>query len=211
MRVKPRSFVAVVKATERVLRARRIDHVFVGGLAVLAFGEPRTTMDVDVIAAYGPADADPLAQEFRRRGFFASEEDLRDALTDRTHCTIEDRRSRYRVDLSAATTTPAKDAIAARQAVRWRGMSLPIAGPEHTIVMKLVFGREQDFEDALGMYRRQQTRLDVERMRGFARERGVLRELRGLELTARTLDVDRPKRRRSGRAARTRTSSRKQP
>ncbi|OGS50403.1 MAG: hypothetical protein A3K65_04190 [Euryarchaeota archaeon RBG_16_68_12] len=192
MPAKPRSYVAVVKATEGVLRACRIDHVFVGGLAVLAFGEPRTVTDVDVVAAYGPGDAAPLVQGFLRSGFLASPEGLRDALTDGAHCIIEDGRSRCRVDLSAATTAPAKDAIAARQDVRWRGMTLPIAGPEHTIVTKLAFGKEQDFEDALGIYRRQQARLDVERMRGFARERGVLEELDGLGFMAGVLAAERP-------------------
>jgi len=44
---KRRSFVAVVKAAERSLRAAGMDHVFVGALAVGAFGVPRTTADVD--------------------------------------------------------------------------------------------------------------------------------------------------------------------
>src|SRR2546426_9848073 len=52
MPARPRSYAAVVKAAERALRAARVDHVFVGGIAVMAFGEPRTTLDVDVIASY---------------------------------------------------------------------------------------------------------------------------------------------------------------
>ena len=184
MAAKPRPFAAVVKATEQVLQARGIDHVFVGGLAVLAFGEPRTMTDVEVVAAYGPGDAAPLAEEFRRHGFHASEEVLRAALADSTQCTIEDQRSHGRVDLSPATTELGKDAIAARRSVRWRGMPLPIAGPEHTIVVKLAFGKERDFEDALEIYKRQGTRLDVARMQELARKRGVLEEVQGLEFMA---------------------------
>src|SRR5712691_8657370 len=52
MPAKRRSFVAVVKAAERSLRAAGMDHVFVGALAVAAFGVPRTTTDVDVIVDY---------------------------------------------------------------------------------------------------------------------------------------------------------------
>ncbi len=183
----PRSYVAVVRAAERAFRARRIDHVYVGGVAVLAFGEPRTTMDVDVIARYGSGDADPLAQEFRRRGFRASAEDLRDALSDRTHSTLEDTRSRYRIDLAAATRPAAEHAIADRVTVRWRGMSLPVAAPEHTVVMKLRYGSEQDLRDALGILVRQRGRLDLRRMRAFARRQGALTALRDLEAKARTL------------------------
>lgn len=210
MPTKPRSFAAVVKATEQALRACRIDHVFVGGLAVLAFGEPRTTTEVEVVAAYGAGDAAPLAEAFGRQGFRASEEGLRVALADSTHCTIEDQRSPCRVDLSTATTELAKDAIAAREAVRWRGMSLPIAGPEHTIVVKLAFGKEQDFEDALGIYKRQGNRLDVARMQEFARKRGVLEEVQGLEFMAGVL-AEEPSKRLGAGAGGTRASSRKQP
>src|SRR2546422_8599003 len=59
MPARPRSYAAVVKAAERALRAARVDHVFVGGLAVMAFGEPRTTLDVDVIASYRRAGVAP--------------------------------------------------------------------------------------------------------------------------------------------------------
>src|SRR6266566_8890183 len=77
MPAKRRSFVGVVSATEKSLRAARVEHVFVGALAVLAFGVPRTTTDVDVIVDYGEEDAPWLAESFRRRSFEVSPEDLR--------------------------------------------------------------------------------------------------------------------------------------
>src|SRR2546427_6256851 len=48
---KRRSLDDVLRTAEGVLRASRVEHVFVGGVTVLAFGIPRTTTDVDVIAA----------------------------------------------------------------------------------------------------------------------------------------------------------------
>ncbi len=187
MPARPRSFVAVVKAAERALRARRIDHVFVGGVAVLAFGEPRTTRDVDVIASYRSQDVDPLTAEFRHEGFLASAADLRDALSDRTHCSLDDTRSSYRVDLAPATTPATEHAIEDRRIVRWRGMLLPIAAPEHTVVMKLRYGSEQDVLDALGILVRQHGQLDVRRMREFALQQRVVEALRDLERQAESL------------------------
>ena len=58
---------------------------------------------------------------------------------------------------------------------------MPIADPEHTIVMKLVYGSEQDVEDALGIYVRQRKRLGLRRIRQFASRQGVLDDLRDLE------------------------------
>jgi len=187
MPAKPRSYIAVVKAAERTLRARRIDHAFVGGIAVLAFGEPRTTMDVDVVAAYRLQDAAPLAAEFRRRGFLASPEDLRCALSDPSRGRLKDTRSWHWIDLIPVTGAAEAHAIEGHRTVRWRGMALPIAAPEHTVVMKLVFTGEKNLRDALGILVRQRGRLDVRRMRAFARDRGVIEELRDLESMARTL------------------------
>jgi len=197
MPARPRSYAAVVKAAERALRAARVDHVFVGGIAVMAFGEPRTTRDVDVIAEYRWGDVPALVKAFRREGFRPSSADFRDSLSDGTHTTIPDARSEYHVDLKPAVRIAAVHAIADRVTVLWKGMSLPMAGPEHTIVMKLVYGSEQDLEDATRIYRRNRVRLDLVRMREFARQQGVGDALRVLEG-----ETGPPKKRRAGRKRR---------
>ncbi len=184
MPAKRRSFVGVVKAAEGSLRAAHVKHVFVGALAVAAFGVPRTTSDVDVIVDYREDDAPRLAESFRRRKFQASADDLRDARAEGAHCTVHDTLSAFRVDIAPASRPRAKDAIRHLVTVHWRGSSFPIADPEHTIVMKLVYGSEQDVEDALGICVRQRKRLALGRMRQFAKRQGVLEDLRDLERSA---------------------------
>ncbi|HYT18267.1 MAG TPA: hypothetical protein VEO18_08480 [Thermoplasmata archaeon] len=184
MPAKPRSFVAVVKATERSLRAARVEHVFVGALAVSAFGVPRTTTDVGVIVEYGEEDAPRMAESFRRQSFKVRMEDLRDARAEGAHCTVHDTLSAFHVEIAPAARPRTKDAIRHFVRVRWRGSMLPIADPEHTIVMKLVYGSDQDVEDALGIFVRQRKRLRMRRMREFASQQGVLKALRVLERKA---------------------------
>ncbi|HYM38648.1 MAG TPA: hypothetical protein VEY12_00690 [Thermoplasmata archaeon] len=181
---KRRSFAAVVRAAERALRAAGADHAFVGALAVAAYGMPRTTSDVDVIVDYGAGNIPALAVAFRRFGFRVSPEDLRDALAEGSHCTVHDPRSGFHLDLAPASRPAAKDTIRRAIRVRWRGANLPIANPEHTVVMKLVYGSDQDIEDALGILVRQRGRLDRRRMRDFARTQGVLGALKELERKA---------------------------
>ena len=181
MPAKRRSFVAVVKAAEGSLRAAQLKHVFVGALAVAAFGVPRTTSGVDLIVDYREEDAPRLAESFRRRKFQTTAEDLRDAGAERAHCTVYDTLSAFRVDIAPATRHGTKDAIRHSVRVQWRGSTLPIADPEHTIVMKLAYGSDLDVEDALGIFVRQRGRLKMRRMREFAGRQGVLRALRELE------------------------------
>ena len=56
-----RSYDAVVRAVERALKAACVNHVFVGGIAVIAFGRRRTTEDVGVLVAFREADVPGLS------------------------------------------------------------------------------------------------------------------------------------------------------
>lgn len=187
-----RTYEAVLRATESVLRANNIEHVYVGGLSVMAFGVPRATVDVDVFADYSPHSIPALAAGFRRRGFLVSEDDLRDALVDRGHVTIGDKRSLFHIDL-VPTVDPAKrHALRARADVRLLGMTLPIARPEHTVVMKVKFGSDRDLEDAAGILVRQKGKLDLEEMHRFARQQRVLPEVLDLQDRAALLEGGAP-------------------
>ena len=176
-----RTLDAVLRTAEDVLRASGVDHVFVGGVTVLAFGMPRTTTDVDVIADVEPRKIPKIVAGFRRAGFVASAQDLHDALAEGGHVTIHDTRSVYRIDLVPARTEAHRQALRTKRRIAWRGRRLPFAAPEHTIVMKLVYGSDQDVEDALGILVRQEGRLDLRRLRAFARRNDVERALRDLE------------------------------
>ncbi len=182
-----RTLDAVLRTAEDVLRACRVDHVFVRGVTVLAFGMPRTTTDVDVIASLSPGKIPKIVEGFRRAGFAVSAQDLHDALTEGGHVTVHDTRSVYRIDLVPARTDAHREALRTSRRVAWRGRRLPFAAPEHTIVMKLRYGSEQDLEDALAIYLRQAGRLDLRTMQAFARRTGVARALRDLETRARDL------------------------
>ncbi len=182
-----RTLDAVLSTAEDVLRACRVDHVFVGGVTVLAFGMPRTTTDVDVIAAVEPRKIPRVVEGFHRAGFAVSAQDLRDALVEGGHVTVHDTRSVYRIDLVPARTAAHREALQTKRRVAWRGRRLPFAAPEHTIVMKLRWGSEQDLEDALAIYVRQKERLDLRAMRAFARRERVEPALRALERRAQDL------------------------
>jgi len=177
----------VLRTAEDVLRSSGVDHVFVGGVTVLAFGMPRTTTDVDVIATIDARRIPKIVEGFQRSGFFASTQDMHDALVEGGHATIQDTRSAYRIDLVPASTVAHREALRTKRRVAWRGRRLPMAAPEHTIVMKLRWGSEQDLEDALGIYLRQKDHLNLRAMRAFARRNRVTRDLEDLEERARSL------------------------
>src|SRR2546426_3521189 len=179
----------VLRIAEGVLRASRVEHVFVGGVTVLAFGIPRTTTDVDVIAAIEARQIPKIVAGFQKSGFFVSAQDLHDALIEGGHVTVQDKRSTYRIDLVPASTAAHRETLRTRRHGAWRRLRLPMAAPEHTIVMKLRWGSEQDLADALGIYVRQGKTLDLSAIRNFPRRHGVTRELKELGERARNLSA----------------------
>ena len=183
-----RTFEGVVRAAEAVLRSNRVEHVYVGGLSVMAFGVPRATVDVDVFANCALGSVGAIASGFRKRAFLVAADDLRDALLDRrSQMMIDDTRSLHHIDLVPTVDPAKKHALKARADVRLLGMTLPIARPEHTVVMKLKFGSDRDLEDGVGMLVRQQGKLHLEEMRRFARQQGLLSDLLDFEKRAERL------------------------
>jgi len=184
---KERTLDDVLRVAEEVLRSNDVEHVFVGGVTVLAFGLPRTTSDVDVIASIDARKIPKIVAGFQRFGFFASVQDLHDALVEGGHVTIQDAQSTYRIDLVPTSTEGHREALRTKRKVTWRGRRLPFAAPEHTIVMKLRWGSEHDLEDALGIYLRQKENLDIRAMRTLAKRMLVARGLKDLEVRAKKL------------------------
>ena len=120
-----RTLDAVLRTAEDVLRANGVDHVFVGGVTVLAFGMPRTTTDVGVIAVVEPGKVPKIVEGFRRAGFTVSGQDLHDALVEGGHVTVHDTRSVYRIDLVPARTNAHREALRSRRWVRGAAAGCP--------------------------------------------------------------------------------------
>ncbi len=85
----------VIRGITRILEEEKIDYVIVGGIAVAAWGNIRTTRDVDIILLVKEKDADELEEALRKEKFSIQAEDIRDALKERSHFTIFDELSEY--------------------------------------------------------------------------------------------------------------------
>src|SRR5438552_17853659 len=99
-----RSLDDVLRTAEGVLRASRVEHVFVGGVTVLAFGIRRTTTDVDVIAAIEARQIPKIVAGFQKSGLFVSAQALHDEFTEGGHVTVLVTRTAYLHGLRPCTT-----------------------------------------------------------------------------------------------------------
>jgi hypothetical protein len=163
------------------LNKNDIDYVIVGGFAVLFYGNPRTTMDIDYVIQLEDENIPVLIQFLQKNGFHADESDMRAAFRERSHCTVEDKETMFRLDIKGVYSEMDERTLRNKRKVELNDIAVWIASPEDTIVNKLVFAREQDVKDALGILVRQSDALDIVYLENTAKKIGVydsLMELR---------------------------------
>lgn len=159
------------------LNSKAIDYVLVGGIAVIAYGNPRTTVDVDIIVQLGEDKIEEFAGFLKSEGFFSDPHDLRKALHEKSHFTAEMKDTLFRIDLKGVYNENDKRTMNNRKKIEFEGIPMFIASPEDTIAHKLLYGSEQDITDAEGIYVRQIKKLDVPYLKKICREMGVEEDL----------------------------------
>jgi len=138
-----------VVAIDRGLRSAEIPHAFGGAIALAYYAEPRATVDVDVNVFVGPDHLDAVRAALSPLGVASPIVDSEAG--DRARVGREGQTrwwwGRTPVDLFFAYD-PVHDAM--RRAVRtvpFGDDQIPVLGPEHLVVCKVVFDRDKDWLD----------------------------------------------------------------
>jgi hypothetical protein len=136
-----------------------------GAQAVLAYGRPRLTADVDAAVdpqGTGPGDVvDALAAHGFTLRFPLSPEHLRDArLLPMVHPP-----SGMPLDLVLLRHGLDQEFLDRARPLDVGGVEVPVVSAEDLVAMKVLAGRRKDLEDVRGVLVEQGARLDVERIR----------------------------------------------
>ena len=163
------------------LRAAGVEWMVAGGVAAIAYGEPRFTQDLDVVLALEAVDAARLANCFPHEQFYCppvealAEEAGRPAFG---HFNLLHLATDARADVYLAGDDPlARWGLAHRRAVTVMGLEVPMAPPEHVILHKLAFRKagasERHLRDVRSMLRALGDSVDVGALELEARSLGV--------------------------------------
>ena len=128
------------------LEDARIPYCIVGGLAAIAYGRPRLTLDADLVIALGPHHIQSFVRTFPIEDFYLPPEEVLLAEIQREsrgHFNIIHQHSALRVDCYL----PGKNPLARWDLENRRRLTGPFgdawfAPPESVIVSKLLFFRE---------------------------------------------------------------------
>lgn len=178
--VRPNELRAFFAYVVEVLERLEIPYMVVGGFAAILYGEPRLTLDVDIVVDMRPDHIRPFVAAFPIPDYYVSEEAIRDSLRRRFPFNVIQPFTGAKVDL-----VPLPRDLLTRSAFERRqrlehdpsGRSAAFIRAEDLVVAKLIAFREtqsdKHLRDARGILVTQWGQLDLEAIRRRAAAAGV--------------------------------------
>lgn len=170
---RPTELDGVASAFSRACRAVGVEYAFTGGIAVVAWGEPRTTSTVDVLVALEADEIDPLAAAIEAEGLEVEARDLRIARQEGGHATVFTAEPGLHVDVRCVQTDQVMAEIDDAVTVPLETGEIPVVRPEDLVAHKVAWGASCDLEDARSILARCFEVIDRERLERWADRRGV--------------------------------------
>ena len=178
--VRPNELRAFFAYVIDVLERLDIPYMVVGGFAAIFYGEPRLTLDVDIVVDMKSVHIRPFVSAFPIPDYYVSEDAIRDSLRRRFPFNVIQPFTGAKVDL-----VPLPRDVFTRMAFERRqrmehdaeGHSAEFIRAEDLVVAKLVAFRETESDkhlrDARGILATQWGRLNLEAIRRRAAAAGV--------------------------------------
>ena len=172
--------IAIALTVARALDSLGISHTIGGSIASSIAGEPRSSIDIDVVAAVREADVPTLVAALSG-DFYVDAESLHRAVRDRSSANLIHQATQLKVDIFVSGGTPLDDQqLKRRQPVDLgEGRILYVHPPEDILLQKLRWYRkggeasDRQWRDIIGIIRVQAQQLDREYLRVNAPVLGV--------------------------------------
>jgi hypothetical protein len=175
-----------------VLERLGIPYMVVGGFAAIFYGEPRLTIDVDIVVDMKSEHIGPFVAAFPIPDYYVSEEGIRDSLQRRYPFNVIQPATGAKVDLVPLPRDPfTRSAFQRRQRLEYdqAGNTAAFITAADIILAKLLAFQETESDkhlrDARGVLVTQWGKLDLEAIRRGARAAGVSNQLEEIVEAAR--------------------------
>lgn len=134
--------------------------MLIGGLAVALRGQPRATVDVDMVLATDVDAALELVQQLSTSRFRPLFADVEQVVQESLILPLRHREQGVKVDLMIGLSGFERLAVDRAQLCEVAGTTIPVATAEDLIIMKSLAGRPRDEQDLEGLVIAQGDALD---------------------------------------------------
>jgi hypothetical protein len=165
----------IVEALDRL----EISYLVTGSVAAMAYGEPRLTNDIDIVAGIDERHVAGLLAAFPPEEFYLSEEMIREAIHRRLQFTIIHPASGLKIDIIVRKDTPFDESRFSRiRRIRpAESYFANFAAPEDIIVMKMKYylegGSEKHLRDITGILKISREEVDMAYIELWSRVLGL--------------------------------------
>ncbi len=129
------------------LKKHRIPYMIIGGQAVLLYGTPRLTRDIDITLGISTDKLSLAGKAIRDSGLKSIPENIEDFVQKTFVLPAKDEKTGLRVDFIFSYTPYERHAIERASDVTISGVKVKFATVEDIVIHKIFSGRAQDIED----------------------------------------------------------------
>lgn len=134
--------------TAQALTSAKIPYMIIGGQAVLVYGTPRMTQDIDITLALAPDEAARVIAIAEKAGWQVLPQDPEDFVASTFVLPVRDMATGIRIDLIFSYTPFEREAIARAVPLVIDGVQVHYVTAEDLVIHKIFAGRPRDLEDA---------------------------------------------------------------
>ena len=138
-----------------------IPHMIIGGQAVLMYGEPRLTRDIDITLGVDTDELERVQSSLKSLPLSSVAKDPRSFVNSTHVLPLFHSETGIRVDLIFSFSPYEQEALKRVNRKSLRGQDVPFASLEDVVIHKLVAGRPRDIEDVRGIIARNPSRDDI--------------------------------------------------
>lgn len=140
-------FRSLIKRIALALDERAIPYMIFGGQAVLLYGEPRLTEDIDITVGADPRNPNAVLDVIKALRFEVLVDDAAAFLRQTFVLPVLDTESGVRIDFVFALSVYEQHALQRTTLVELDGVPVRFIALEDLIVVKTIAGRPRDLED----------------------------------------------------------------
>jgi len=140
-------FQKILRRVAQELKQASIPYMVIGGQAVLLYGEPRLTRDIDVTLGIGVSELARIKKVLPAMGLKVLVKKDQEFVERTMVLPTKDRETEIRVDFIFSFSPYERQAIGRARAVKVGRIQVKFASLEDVVIHKVVSGRPRDLED----------------------------------------------------------------